>query len=74
MSFVFARTAGISLQRVKQRGRTRKVSLPLDSAAPCGNTAKGKAMTAAFDTLSSARLRQAARGPVSILLVAILPL
>jgi hypothetical protein len=31
-------------------------------------------MSAAFDTHSAARLRQAARGFVSILLVAILPL
>jgi len=31
-------------------------------------------MSAAFDTSSAAALRQAARGPISILLVAILPL
>jgi hypothetical protein len=66
-----ATRVGTSADEVKVR---RKNADDLTDRGPPGNTCKPEAMSAAPDTHSAALFPVAARGPISLLIVSILPL
>jgi hypothetical protein len=66
-----ATRVGIGPDEVKVQGRNAD---DLTDPSPPGNTCKPEAMSAAHHTHSAARLSVAARGPIFLLVVSILPL
>jgi hypothetical protein len=73
--FSAARAIGsrVRVEADEVKGNRRKTADRLTDWISPGNTWRPDVMSAAFDTSSADRLRQAARGLLSILLVAILP-